>query len=82
MKKLAIICSVITLTAVAATAWQIHGYNQQIRQALDEENEGLRQAMARTELLVAGRLQTITQLESRLKSLTNHPAGDIKSGNS
>ena len=82
MKKLAIICSVIIITAMAAAAWQFHGYNREVRQAIMEENNSLSQAMAKTSVLVAGRLQTITELEFRLKSLTNHPAGDNKSGNS
>ena len=82
MKKLAIITAVITVTALAATAWQIHRYDQDIRRTLEAENVQLRQAIARTELLVSGRQQTISKLELRLMSLTNHPAGEIKAGNS
>ena len=82
MKKLAIITAAITITALAATAWRIHGYDQDIRRTLDAENQNLRDAIARTELLASGRQQTISKLEIRLMSLTNHPSGEIKAGNS
>jgi len=75
MKKLAIISAIITVTALAATEWQIQNYERDTRRSLDSENEELRQAIARTELLASSRQQTISNLESRLLSVTNHPPG-------
>ena len=53
-----------------------------VRNTLENENVNLRQAIARTEVLNSGHEQTIAELESRLKVLTNQPSGVVKGGNS
>jgi hypothetical protein len=82
MKKLTIIGSILTVAAFAATLWQLHNYNLAIRQTFETENAHIREAMAHTELMAAGREHTIAQLETQLKVLTNRPAEGTKTGNS
>ena len=81
MKKVTIITSILTVAAIGATLFQLHVYNQQIRQTLETEIDHIRPAMARTELLAEGRQHAITELQSELKVLTNRPADQAKAGN-
>ena len=81
MKKLAIITAVITVTALAATEWQFQSYDRAIQLGMVSENAQLRQAVHQSELLALARQQTISNLESRLLALTNHPAAVIRADN-
>jgi len=81
MKKLAILIAAITIAALAATDWQLQSYQRDILRCLVSENAELHQAITQSELLASGREQTISNLESRLMALTNHPAGEIRSSN-
>ena len=81
MKKLATLIAAITIAALAATDWQLQSYQRDILRCLISENAELRQAITKSELLASGRGQTISNLESRLMALTNHPAGEIRSSN-